>query len=76
MPLSGTGLPFAIGAWFLMPEVSRRSPAELDELFENKVRPWSFKKTVTSIEKEGRQSHGMDGTGNFCAHQVSNEQNA
>ncbi|QGI71293.1 hypothetical protein CEK26_003630 [Fusarium fujikuroi] len=31
---AGVGLPWVIGTWLLVPETARRSPAELDELFE------------------------------------------
>jgi hypothetical protein len=46
----GIGAPFAIGAWFIIPETAGRSPAELDELYESKVKPWRFAKTVTQVQ--------------------------
>ncbi|KAK0110893.1 hypothetical protein ONS96_002479 [Cadophora gregata f. sp. sojae] len=51
---AGVGLPFIVGMWLLIPETSgqdtslKRSAAELDELFERKIRPWRFKKTETA----------------------------
>ncbi|RSH90257.1 hypothetical protein EHS25_001591 [Saitozyma podzolica] len=47
---AGLGLPFTVLAWFIIPETARRSPAELDELFERKIRPWRFHKTQTATE--------------------------
>ena len=44
---------FVGGSWFVLPDTSRRSPAELDELVEARVRPWRFHKTETLIEKAG-----------------------
>ncbi|UPK93075.1 hypothetical protein LCI18_004010 [Fusarium solani-melongenae] len=48
---AGLGLPFTVAMWFLIPETSSRSPAELDELFERKVRPWRFHKTETATQR-------------------------
>ncbi|RSL78605.1 hypothetical protein CEP52_003987 [Fusarium oligoseptatum] len=48
---AGLGLPFTIAMWFLIPETASRSPAELDELFERKVRPWRFHKTETATQR-------------------------
>ncbi|KAJ4231878.1 hypothetical protein NW757_013847 [Fusarium falciforme] len=48
---AGVGLPFTAAMWFLIPETSNRSPAELDELFERKIRPWRFHKTKTAIQR-------------------------
>ncbi|KAJ3454845.1 hypothetical protein MRS44_013445 [Fusarium solani] len=47
----GLGLPFTIAMWFLIPETSSRSAAELDELFERKIKPWRFHKTVTATQR-------------------------
>ncbi|KAF4969545.1 hypothetical protein FSARC_3228 [Fusarium sarcochroum] len=47
----GVGLPFVVGMWFLIPEVAGRSAAELDELFERKIKPWRFHKTETATER-------------------------
>ncbi|KAJ5528408.1 hypothetical protein N7513_012567 [Penicillium frequentans] len=48
---AGVGFPFVIGMWLLIPETSGRSPAELDELFERKVKPWRFHKTQSATQR-------------------------
>ncbi|CEL12021.1 hypothetical protein ASPCAL15114 [Aspergillus calidoustus] len=48
---AGFGAPFAIGMWFLIPETAGRSAAELDELFERKIKPWRFHKTETATQR-------------------------
>ncbi|KAJ6027072.1 general substrate transporter [Penicillium canescens] len=48
---AGVGAPFVAGMWFLIPEVAGRSAAELDELFERKIKPWRFHKTETATER-------------------------
>ncbi|WWD19903.1 hypothetical protein CI109_104372 [Kwoniella shandongensis] len=48
---AGIGIPFAVGSWFIIPETTGRTSAELDELFENKVKPWRFHKTQTSLQR-------------------------
>ncbi|KAL2843339.1 general substrate transporter [Aspergillus pseudoustus] len=57
---TGIGAPFLLALWFLIPETSGRSTAELDELFERKIKPWRFHKTLTltqrMAEKEGTAS--------------------
>ncbi|KAG7529200.1 hypothetical protein FFLO_05754 [Filobasidium floriforme] len=57
---AGVGLPFVIASWFLIPETARRSAAELDELFEAKVKPWRFHKTETSTQKAYEAQHATD----------------
>ncbi|KAF5627226.1 sugar transporter [Fusarium tjaetaba] len=47
---AGIGLPFVVGMWLLIPETKGRSAAELDELFESKVKPWRFHKTQTATQ--------------------------
>ncbi|KAH8589825.1 putative transporter [Bisporella sp. PMI_857] len=57
---AGVGFPFTLGMWFLIPETTSRSAAELDELFERKIKPWRFHKTETATEKivkAGRSDH-------------------
>jgi hypothetical protein len=39
-----------VGAWFVLPETSKRTSAELDELFARKIKPWRFHKTKTAIQ--------------------------
>ncbi|RHZ58053.1 hypothetical protein CDV55_105909 [Aspergillus turcosus] len=48
---AGVGFPFALGMWFLIPETAGRSAAELDELFERKIKPWRFHKTQTATQR-------------------------
>jgi len=63
---AGVGTPFVIASWFIMPETARsvphsylfecmlkirRTAAELDELFETKVKPWRFHKTKTALQR-------------------------
>ncbi|KAH7355901.1 general substrate transporter [Pyrenochaeta sp. MPI-SDFR-AT-0127] len=48
---AGVGFPFALGIWFLIPETKGRSAAELDELFERKIKPWRFAKTDTATQR-------------------------
>ncbi|PVH76576.1 general substrate transporter [Cadophora sp. DSE1049] len=48
---TGVGFPFTLAIWFLIPETSNRSAAELDELFERKIKPWRFSKTETVTER-------------------------
>ncbi|RSL64015.1 hypothetical protein CEP54_004882 [Fusarium duplospermum] len=47
----GLGAPFTIGMWFLIPETKGRSAAELDELFERKIKPFRFHKTTTVTQR-------------------------
>jgi len=47
---AGISAPVIIAAWFMIPETSRRSPAELDELFERGIRPWRFASTKTQVQ--------------------------
>ncbi|KAH6950307.1 hexose transporter [Ilyonectria sp. MPI-CAGE-AT-0026] len=48
---AGVGLPFTVGMWILIPDTSGRSAAELDELFERKIKPWRFHKTETATQR-------------------------
>lgn len=47
---AGVGLPWVVGMWLLIPETAGRSSAELDELFERKIKPWRFHKTETATQ--------------------------
>ena len=38
--------------------IASRSPAELDEMFEAKVKPWRFRKYVTRVQNQ----QGLQGT--------------
>ncbi|KAK3306251.1 putative MFS alpha-glucoside transporter [Chaetomium strumarium] len=53
---AGVGLPFMLGMWLLIPETARRSSAELDELFERKIKPWRFHKTETATQRLIREN--------------------
>ncbi|KAF3389914.1 putative glucose transporter HXT5 [Talaromyces pinophilus] len=48
---AGIGLPFTVGMWLLIPETSNRSNAEIDELFERKIKPWRFHQTETATQR-------------------------
>ncbi|KAH7119243.1 general substrate transporter [Dactylonectria macrodidyma] len=48
---AGTGVFFTVAMWFLIPETAGRSSAELDELFERKIKPWQFHKTTTATQR-------------------------
>lgn len=47
---AGTGTVAVAVAWFLLPEVARRTPAEIDELFEKRVPLRQFKGYVTDVQ--------------------------
>ncbi|TVY42986.1 Alpha-glucosides permease [Lachnellula occidentalis] len=59
---AGTGLVTTIIAWFILPEVARRTPAEIDELFEKKVNLRKFDKYVTDVQVHADELHGHTGT--------------
>jgi hypothetical protein len=46
------GLIVSIGAIWLCPETARRSPAELDELYEHRVPAWKMRKYVTDVQRD------------------------
>lgn len=48
---AGISFPVVVGSFFLIPDTSRRTPAELDEMFRKKVRPWRFRSYVTDAKK-------------------------
>ncbi|OCF30852.1 hypothetical protein I316_07485 [Kwoniella heveanensis BCC8398] len=56
---AGVSFPLVVGLWFIIPEVKGRSAAELDEMFELKVKPWRFRKYVTEVERT-RTAKGND----------------
>ncbi|KAM0275909.1 hypothetical protein ACHAQH_007296 [Verticillium albo-atrum] len=47
---AGTGTIAVAIAWLILPEVARRTPAEIDELFEKRVPLRKFKGYVTEVE--------------------------
>ncbi|ODN75042.1 hypothetical protein L202_06262 [Cryptococcus amylolentus CBS 6039] len=55
---AGTGSVATVVGWFILPEVARRTPAELDEMFEKKVNPRKFKGYVTEVELQSREVEG------------------
>jgi len=40
-----------VAAWFLLPDLARRTPAEIDEMFEKKVSLRKFGRYVTEVER-------------------------
>lgn len=48
---AGTGTIVCAIGWFILPEVARRTPAEIDEMFEKKVPPRKFKGYVTDVQR-------------------------
>lgn len=54
---AGTGLVAVVIAWFILPEVTRRTPAEIDELFEKKVNLRKFDKYVTEVQMHADELH-------------------
>jgi hypothetical protein len=36
----GISLPMVVASFFIIPDLSRRTPAELDEMFRKGVKPW------------------------------------
>ncbi|WPG99101.1 general substrate transporter [Acrodontium crateriforme] len=57
---AGTGAIAVIVAWFIMPEVARRTPAEIDEMFEKKVSLRKFHRYVTEVETYAAEKHHHD----------------
>ncbi|EMT68785.1 General alpha-glucoside permease [Fusarium odoratissimum] len=47
---AGTGTVAVAIAWFILPEVARRTPAEIDEMFEKKINLRKFDKYVTEVQ--------------------------
>ncbi|KAL6705693.1 hypothetical protein ACN47E_006482 [Coniothyrium glycines] len=52
---AGTGSIATIAAWFLLPEIARRTPAEIDELFEKKINLRQFKNHITNVQIVSQQ---------------------
>ncbi|OWZ61036.1 hypothetical protein AYX15_06740 [Cryptococcus neoformans] len=46
---------------FLLPEVAKRNPAELDEMYEKSVPPWKMKDFVTDVQKAHAARNGTGG---------------
>lgn len=59
---AGTGAISVVIAWFILPEVTRRTPAEIDELFEKRINLRQFDKHVTEVQLQAEiQLHGLKG---------------
>ncbi|KAH6645284.1 general substrate transporter [Truncatella angustata] len=58
---AGTGTVAVIVAWLILPEVARRTPAEIDELFEKKVNLRKFDKYVTEVQVHANELHHEKG---------------
>ncbi|GFZ46073.1 hypothetical protein JCM24511_04319 [Saitozyma sp. JCM 24511] len=48
---AGISFPLCVASFFVMPDTSKRTPAELDEMFEKKIRPWRFRAYVTDAQR-------------------------
>ncbi|OJJ44016.1 hypothetical protein ASPZODRAFT_122161 [Penicilliopsis zonata CBS 506.65] len=44
-------------SWFILPEMTRRTPAEIDELFEKRVNLRKFKNYVTDVQLRADEQH-------------------
>ncbi|KAM5354076.1 hypothetical protein ACJ41O_000726 [Fusarium nematophilum] len=47
---AGTGSVAVVVAWFILPEVARRTPGEIDEMFEKRVNLRGFKNYITEVQ--------------------------
>jgi sugar porter (SP) family MFS transporter len=57
---AGTGTISVIIAWFILPEVTRRTPGEIDELFEKRVNLRKFKGYVTDARITADEYHKQE----------------
>lgn len=57
---AGTGTIAVAGMWYLIPETAGRTAAELDELFERKVKAWRFAKTETATQRLIQEGENVD----------------
>ena len=48
---AGLSTPFVVASFFIIPDTSRRTANELDEMFRKKIRPWRFRSYVTDAQK-------------------------
>ncbi|OWT36126.1 sugar transporter [Cryptococcus neoformans Bt1] len=48
---AGVSAPMCVAAFFIMPDTSKRTPAELDEMFQRKIKPWRFRSYVSDAQK-------------------------
>ncbi|KIH95184.1 hypothetical protein SPBR_03440 [Sporothrix brasiliensis 5110] len=54
---AGTGAVATVIAWFILPEVARRTPAEIDEMFNKRVPLRKFKGYLTDVQMRADQIH-------------------
>ncbi|PSK42897.1 High-affinity glucose transporter [Elsinoe australis] len=54
---AATGAISVVIAWFILPEVARRTPAEIDEMFEKRVNLRKFDKHVTNVQVQADHQH-------------------
>lgn len=57
---AGTGGITVIIAWFILPELARRTPGEIDEMFEKKVNLRKFDKYITEVQMRADEVHGVE----------------
>lgn len=57
---AGTGTVAVAISWFILPEVARRTPAEIDEMFEKRVNLRHFNKYVTEVEVHAHEMQGLE----------------
>ncbi|KAM0334423.1 hypothetical protein ACHAQA_001449 [Verticillium albo-atrum] len=62
---AGTGTFAVFIAWLILPEVARRTPAEIDELFEKRVPLRQFKGYVTEVEMRATEVQHMSKMGDL-----------
>ncbi|KIM99972.1 hypothetical protein OIDMADRAFT_166109 [Oidiodendron maius Zn] len=55
---AGTGFVAVVISWFILPEMARRTPGEIDELFEKRVNLRKFDKYVTEVQIRANELHG------------------
>ncbi|WWC89683.1 uncharacterized protein L201_004608 [Kwoniella dendrophila CBS 6074] len=56
---AGTGSIATVVGWFILPEVARRSPAEIDEMFEKRISLRKFKGYKTEVEMVAEENRAI-----------------
>ncbi|SMR42963.1 unnamed protein product [Zymoseptoria tritici ST99CH_1E4] len=59
---AGTGALAVAISWYILPELARRTPAEIDEMFEKKVTLRKFKRYVTDVQMNVEEPSKLEGT--------------
>lgn len=54
---AGTGIVATVIAWFILPELTCRTPAEIDEMFDKNVGLRNFRGYVTEVQMMADQQH-------------------